>query len=229
MYFRDRQDAGRRLAKALRTFHGRGDVLVLGLARGGVPVAFEVAEALEVPLEVFAVRKLGVPGQEELAMGAIASGGLRVLNEDVVGALALEPHEIERASEREAAELERRERTYRGDRPQHSLAGKTILLVDDGLATGSSMRVAVQAVRSHDPAQIIVVVPVGPPGTCERMRSEADAVVCLEEPGGFFAVGQFYDDFRQTTDDEIIALLDRSRRGANTDRRPEGEDHARIE
>jgi putative phosphoribosyl transferase len=224
MYFRDRQDAGRRLARALRTFHGKGDVLVLGLARGGVPVAYEVAQALEVPLDVFAVRKLGVPGQEELAMGAIASGGLRVLNEDVVGALALEPHEIERAAERETTELERRERTYRRDRPQRSLAGKTILLVDDGLATGSSMEVAVQAVRSHDPAEIVVAIPVGPPGTCERMRNVADAVICLEEPGGFFAVGQFYDDFRQTSDDEIIALLEE----ADAGRRPEGEEHAWI-
>ena len=224
MFFRDRQDAGTRLAAALEMYRGRDDVIVLGLARGGLPVAFEVARVLGLPLDVFAVRKLGAPGQEELAMGAIATGGLRVLNEDVIRALALEPPEIERAVKRESAELERRERTYRQGRPQHSLAGKTVLLVDDGLATGSSMEVAVMAVRSHDPERIVVAVPVGPPGTCERLRAVADAIVCLEQPAGFFAVGQFYDDFRQTGDQEIIDLLD----AAGDERRFGGGAHAEL-
>lgn len=213
MLFRDRREAGRRLATALEAYRGQEDVVVLGLARGGLPVAFEVAQALDLPLDVFAVRKLGAPGQEELAMGAIATGGLRVLNEDVVQALGLELPAIERAVERETIELERRERIYRGDRAPLSLAGKTVVLVDDGLATGASMEVAVDAARTHDPAAVVVAVPTGPPSTCARLRGIADAVVCLDTPRGFFAVGQWYEDFRQTTDEEIIALLHEAHTG----------------
>jgi putative phosphoribosyl transferase len=207
MRFRNRRDAGRRLADALQDHRGRDDVIVLGLARGGVPVAVEVARALELPVDAFAVRKLGAPGQPELAMGAIASGGLRVLNEDVIGALGLEPPEIERAVANETIELERRERAYRGDRDPLSPREKTVLLIDDGLATGSTMEVAVKAVRAQGAASVVVAVPTGPPDTCERLRSVADAVVCLDAPPGFFAVGQWYEDFTQTSDAEVIALL----------------------
>jgi putative phosphoribosyl transferase len=208
MWFRDRRDAGRRLADALESYRGRDDVVVVGLARGGVPVAVEVARSLDLPVDVFAVRKLGAPGQEELAMGAIATGGLRVLNEDVVRALGLERPEIERAVARETVELERRERAYRRDRAPLPLSGNTVIVVDDGIATGSSMEVAVKALRAHGAASVVVAVPTGPRASCERMRSVADDVVCLDTPAGFFAVGQWYDDFRQTSDPEVIALLD---------------------
>ena len=204
MAFRDRRDAGRQLGEALAP---RRDALVLGLPRGGIPVAYEVARALRAPLDVFLVRKLGVPGHEELAMGAIASGGIQVLNDDVVSQLGLGPPTIARVRAAEEVELSRREREYRGARPPVSLTGRTVILVDDGLATGSTMRAAAVAVRQKKPAKIVVAVPVGAPTTCSELRKEADEVVCLYSPSAFQAVGQFYEDFAQTTDGEVNALL----------------------
>ena len=205
--FQDRRDAGRQLAKALRQYAGQSDLLVLALPRGGVPVAYEVAQALHAPLDVVVVRKLGLPGQEELAMGAIASGGVRVVNDDVVHSLDLQPETIEGAAEREGPELRRREQTYRGDRPPLAVAGRTVILVDDGLATGSTMRAAVAAVRQLEPRRIVVAVPVGPCDVCETMREEADDVVCLRTPEQFMAVGRWYTNFGQTTDEEVRDLL----------------------
>jgi predicted phosphoribosyltransferase len=205
MLFRDRHDAGRRLAERLRPIPG--DVLVLGLPRGGIPVAYEVARALQAPLDVFVVRKLGVPGQEELAMGAIATGNVRVVNHDVVDALRIPPRILDQVAESEARELERRERSYRDARPAPSVAGKTVILVDDGLATGSTMRAAVAALRQLGPARIVVAVPVAAVSTCQELGAEVDEVVCLATPEPFLAVGRFYEDFSQTTDDEVRALL----------------------
>jgi putative phosphoribosyl transferase len=215
MLFRDRFDAGHRLASLLREYAHRPDVLVLGLPRGGVPVAYAVAQELGVALDVFLVRKLGVPGQEELAMGAVASGGLRFINSEVVSELAISPDQIERVAESEQRELERRDRLYRGERPQPPISGKTVILIDDGLATGSSMRAAVRALRQHSPAQIIVAVPVAAASTCNLLRNEADTVVCLETPQPFYAVGQWYRDFSQTTDDEVRDLLQRPSQAGN--------------
>jgi putative phosphoribosyl transferase len=226
MRFRNRRDAGRRLADALESYRGRSDIVVLGLARGGVPVAVELARALDLPVDVFAVRKLGAPGQEELAMGAIASGGLRVLNEDVVRALGLELPDIERAIQRETVELERREHAYRRGREPLALTGKKVLLVDDGVATGASMEVAVQAVRSRGAASVVVAVPTGPVATCDRLRSVADAVVCLDTPAGFFAVGQWYEDFRQTSDAEVIASLEQAEPWSHRPSPESGGEHA---
>lgn len=206
--FGDRVEAGQRLAKALLDYAGRDDVLILALPRGGVPVGYEVARRLGAPLDVAVVRKLGTPGQEELAMGAIAMGGARVLNTDVVRSLRIADDVIERVAEREQRELERREREYRGERPKPNVAGRCIILVDDGLATGATMRAAVAALRQLDPRQIVVAVPVAPPDTVARLRSEADKVVCLETPEPFFGVGQWYADFSQTTDEEVRRLLD---------------------
>jgi putative phosphoribosyl transferase len=208
--FRDRHEAGRRLARDLAEYAGRDDVVVLGLPRGGVPVAFEIAGALGAPLDVFVVRKLGVPMQEELAFGAIASSGARVLNQDVVRALRISPDDIERISRAEAAEVARRERQYRGDRPFPDLEGRTVILVDDGLATGSSMRVAVMALRQAQPKAIVVAVPVAAPETCEAFRDITDDVICALTPEPFFAVGLWYDDFEQTSDDEVRDLLARA-------------------
>jgi putative phosphoribosyl transferase len=206
--FEDRVDAGRLLAAALAPrFGGRGGVLVLALPRGGVPVGYEVARALGAPLDVFLVRKLGAPGHEELAMGAIASGGVRVLNRAVIEALGVPQGAIEEAAEREARELERRERAYRGDRPHPDVRGRTVLLVDDGLATGSTMMAAAAALRRMDPAAVVVAVPVGAAETCEALRGRADEVVCLRTPEPFRAVGLWYRDFDQTTDDEVRGLL----------------------
>lgn len=205
MLFRDRQDGGRRLAERLGPIPG--DVLVLGLPRGGIPVAYEVARSLQAPLDVFVVRKLGVPGQEELAMGAIATGNVRVVNRDVVDALRIPPRVLDEVAESEARELERRERSYRDGRPAPSVAGKTVILVDDGLATGSTMRAAVAALRQLGPARIVVAVPVAAASTCQDLRAEVDDVVCLATPEPFLAVGRFYEDFSQTTDDEVRALL----------------------
>jgi predicted phosphoribosyltransferase len=205
--FRDRGAAGRGLAGRLRKYAGRDDVIVLALPRGGVPVALPVAEALGAPLDVFLVRKLGVPGREELAMGAIASGGVRVLNRDVVAALRIANRVIDAVAEREARELERRERLYRHGRPAVDVAGRTVILVDDGLATGSTMRAAATALRLRRPARIVIAVPAAPPETCDELRREADEVVCAITPDPFFAVGEWYDDFRQTTDDEVRELL----------------------
>ena len=209
--FADRGDAGRRLAAALSEFKGRTDVLVLALPRGGVPVAFEVARALDVPLDVFIVRKLGVPGHEEFAMGAIASGGVRLVDDSVVRDLRISDREIQRVADAEQRELERRERQYRGDRPLADVAGRTVILVDDGLATGASMRVAVAALRQEHPGRIVVAVPIAPPETCQALRREADVVVCAVTPEPFFAVGLWYDDFSQTMDEEVVELLERGR------------------
>jgi predicted phosphoribosyltransferase len=208
-YFTDRHAAGRELAEHLAAYRGRPDVLVLALPRGGVPVAHEVARALGVPMDVFVVRKLGVPGQEEYAMGAIASGGVRVLNDDAVRALAIPESVIDAVARREAKELERREREYRGEREAPDVRGRTVILVDDGLATGATMLAAVKALRLQDPAKIIVAVPAGSRQTCRQLRSEADEVVCAIEPEPFTAVGVWYADFSQTSDDEVRRLLAR--------------------
>jgi putative phosphoribosyl transferase len=207
MTFRDRHDAGRRLAQLLTHLAGRTDVVILGLPRGGVPVAYEVAAALQAPLDIFVVRKLGVPGQEELALGALASGGIRVLNQDVVTAVGISAEAIDAITRREHVELERRERLYRGERPAMEVKGKTVVLIDDGLATGSTMRAAAKALRAGDPAKIVVAVPVAARATCEALRSEVDEVVCAEIPARFIAVGEWYEEFAQTTDDDVRELL----------------------
>jgi putative phosphoribosyl transferase len=206
--FENRLQAGQELAEALEEYAGRGDVVVLGLPRGGVPVAMEVARKLRAPLDVFLVRKLGVPGHEELAMGAIASGGVLVRNEDIIASLNISEADIERVAQDETEELKRRERAYRGDRAPVQLAGKTVILVDDGLATGASMRAAVEAVRHHDPAQVVVAVPTAPPDTKEALKTDADDVVCVETPRPFGGVGRWYRDFAQTNDEEVRELLE---------------------
>jgi predicted phosphoribosyltransferase len=210
--FRDRVDAGRALAAQLVEAYRGEEALVLGLPRGGVPVAFEVACALDAPLDVFLVRKLGAPGHEELAMGAIASGGVRVLNEDVVEALGVPPAVVDAIAARELAELRRRERMYRGERPYPSVAGRTVFLVDDGLATGATMRAAVAGVRLLEPAALVVAVPVAPPDTIAELRGQVDDVVALLAPERLMSVGQWYADFSQTTDDEVRELLGRAAR-----------------
>jgi putative phosphoribosyl transferase len=207
MRFRDRQDAGRALAERLAAYAGLDDVIVLGLPRGGVPVAAEVARALGAPLDVLAVRKLGVPGHEELAMGAIAAGGVRVLDDATRLLYDVPPGAVDRVAEDEGFELARRERIYRDGRPVPRLAGRTVILVDDGLATGSTMRAAVRAVRLERPARVIVAVPVAPSDACALLRQEADECVCATIQDPFFAVGVWYDHFPQTTDDEVRALL----------------------
>jgi predicted phosphoribosyltransferase len=222
----DRRDAGRALARRLvERYAGRADVLVLALPRGGVPVGYEVARALKAPLDVFLVRKLGVPGQEELAMGAIASGGARVLNRDVLDALRIPPETVAEVAAVEARELARRARAFRGHRPEPDVAGKTVIVVDDGLATGSSARAAVAALRALRPARLVVAVPVGSAGTCATLAAEADEVVCAATPRHFRAVGAAYEDFAQTTDDEVRELLARSRqeRGEPDDPGPEAQ------
>jgi putative phosphoribosyl transferase len=211
--FRDRRDAGRRLAEypGLKKYAGRDDALVLALPRGGVPVGYEIAKALKLPLDVFVVRKLGVPGHEELAMGAIASGGTRLIDEGLVSRLELDEETIARVAAEEQRQLEERERRYRDGRGPPDVTGKTVLLVDDGLATGSSMRAAMQALRAKDPAAVIVAVPTGPRETCERLREEADDMICTIIPDLFFAVGTWYEHFDQTGDEEVIELLGRAR------------------
>jgi predicted phosphoribosyltransferase len=210
MYFRDRSEAGRKLAVRLSAYANRPDVMVLALPRGGVPVGLEVAQALHAPLDVFLVRKLGVPGQEELAMGAIASGGVRVLNGALVRALGVPKETIAAVVDRELRELERRERAYRDERPAPDVRGRTIILVDDGLATGSTMRAAVAALRKQGPARIVVAVPVGAVETCAGLQAKADEVVCVYTPDPFYAVGAWYRDFSQTTDEEVRDLLNRA-------------------
>jgi putative phosphoribosyl transferase len=205
--FRNRTEAGRLLAEKLAKYAGRDDVIVLGLPRGGVPVAFEVARRLGAPLDVFIVRKLGVPGFEELAAGAIASGGVRVLNEDVVRAISHADEAIEAVTARETAELERREQIYREGRPPPELRDRIVILVDDGLATGATMRAAVKALRQRGAARIVVAVPVGPPDTCRELQEEADETICLSTPPFFQAVGQYYEDFSQTSDEDVRELL----------------------
>lgn len=211
MIFRDRAEAGRRLAEKLRSYAKRPDVLVLALPRGGVPVAYEVARALAAPLDVFLVRKLGFPGQEELAMGAIASGGARVLNTSLLRRLHVPPEAVEAVAAKELRELERREAAYRGSHAPPVVRGKTVILVDDGLATGASMHAAAAALRRQDPARIVVAVPVGAPSTCEDFGPIVDEVICAETPEPFTAVGQWYDDFSQTSDEEVRDLLERAR------------------
>jgi len=205
--FGDRTEAGRSLAELLGEYAGRPDVLVLALPRGGVPVAFEVARALKAPLDVFLVRKLGVPGREELAMGAIATGGVRLLNAEVVHGLRIPTHVINEVAAIERAELERRERAYRDDRPAPDVEGRIVILVDDGLATGASMRAAVAALRQRKPARIVVAVPIASAATCEEFRDEVDQVVCAQTPEPFHAVGLWYENFSQTTDDEVRELV----------------------
>jgi len=209
MLFKDRTEAGQHLAKELSAYANRSDVIVLGLPRGGVPVAFEVAIALNVPLDIFIVRKLGVPGQEELAMGAIASGGVRVINEELVRSLDISNSSIERVTNTEQLELERRERLYRGDISALTLRDHTVILVDDGLATGYTMRAAVTAVRQQHPAAIVVAVPVAAPETCDEFKTVAEVVVCAVTPKPFYAVGLWYKNFSQTTDEEVRTLLDK--------------------
>ena len=208
--FRDRRDAGRQLAQRLDRFIGEPDVLVLGLPRGGVPVAYEVAAHLGAPLDVLVVRKLGVPGHGELAMGAIASGGIEVVDQRVIDMLAIPREAFEAVAERERGELDRRERIFRAGRPPLDIAGRTVILVDDGLATGASMRAAIRALRLREPARIVAAVPVAAPETCAAISEEADEAVCAATPRDFHAVGFWYDDFSQTTDAEVRALLEAS-------------------
>ena len=212
MPFRDRSEAGRVLASKLEKYANRPDVLVLGLPRGGVPVAFEVAAALNAPLDVFLVRKLGVPDQPELAMGAIASGGASVVNHEVVRALGITEDELRAVASRELQELERRERAYRDDRPLPDVLGKTVILIDDGLATGSSMMAAVAALRQEHPERTVVAVPVAARATCDQLAAQVDEVVCAMTPEPFLAVGLWYEEFTQTTDDEVRDLLRRATR-----------------
>ena len=208
--FRDRAEAGRVLAAKLGEYANRGDVVVLALPRGGVPVGFEVAKALNAPLDVFVVRKLGLPGQEELAMGAIASGGARVLNRELIRAVGIPAEVVEQVTQEEQRELERREREYRDGRPPVNVHGRTVILVDDGLATGSSMRVAVLALKQKEPAQIVVAAPVAPRESCAELEAVADRVVCAVTPEPFWGVGQWYADFSQTRDEEVRDLLRRA-------------------
>lgn len=213
--FRDRNEAGDLLGREVaRKIGSRDDVIVLALPRGGVPVGDRVAKALGAPLDVFIVRKLGVPGHEELAMGAIATGGVRVLNDDVLRYVPVPPHVIDQVAEREGRELERREREYRGSRPPLDVRGRTVVIVDDGLATGSTMRAAIRALRSMEPRAIVVAVPVAAQSTCEDLRKEVDEMVCLRTPEPFQAVGLWYEDFSQTTDEEVHELVGNGRTAA---------------
>lgn len=205
--FADRRQAGAELASRLQKYAGRDDVVVLALPRGGVPVGFEIAEALGAPLDIFVVRKLGMPGHPEYAIGAIASGGVRVLSEDAINWYGIPADAIDAVARQELAELERREREYRQGRPLPDLHNRTVILVDDGLATGSTMRAAVEAVRAHKPARVVVAVPVGAPDACAEFAEIADETVCARTPEPFSAVGLWYRDFSQTTDEEVRALL----------------------
>jgi putative phosphoribosyl transferase len=213
--FEDRADAGRVLAGMLAAYAGLPGTIVLGLPRGGVPVAYEVARALELPLDVFLVRKLGVPGHEELAMGAIATGGVRVLNDDVVGPLGIDAATLDRVAAREQQELERREVAYRDGRPRPNVTGRTVILVDDGLATGSTMLVAIRALHLQRPARIVVAVPTSAPSVCSGIGREVDEIICAITPEPFHAVGLWYDDFSETTDDDVRMLLHQASRKAN--------------
>jgi putative phosphoribosyl transferase len=208
--FPDRRVAGVALARDLMGYADRPDVIVFAVPRGGVPVAYEVARALRAPLDVFVVRKLGLPGHAELAMGAVASGGVVVLNRDMIRTLGIPDSEVARVRKAEQLELKRRERRYRDDRPPLPVAGKTVILVDDGLATGSSLLAAIEALRQDQPARLVVAVPIGAPDTCRALRDHADEVVCAVTPDPFYSVGTWYEDFGQTTDDEVRALLRRA-------------------
>ena len=208
--YRDRREAGRELATRLTAYAHRQNVLVLALPRGGVPVGYEVANALSAPLDVFVVRKLGVPGHEELAMGAIATGGICVVNEEVVQMLHIPREVIDAVAAKEQRELERREHLYRDDLPPPDVNGCIVILVDDGLATGSTMLAAVEALRQQHPARLVVAVPVAAPSTCEEFRAEVDEIVCAQTPEPFFGVGYWYEDFSQTSDEEVHDLLSRA-------------------
>jgi len=210
MIYQDRREAGKLLARSLERFAGRADIVVLALPRGGVPVGLEVAEALGAPLDVFIVRKLGVPGHEEYGMGAVASGGVIVLNEEATRSLGIPASMIEAVAAREQKEIVRRDRLYRGTRPPLDVRDKTIIIVDDGLATGSTMRAAVEALRNRSPKRIVVAVPVGAASTCRQLREVADEVICPSTPEPFEAVGLWYANFEQTSDAEVRDLLDRS-------------------
>jgi putative phosphoribosyl transferase len=210
LLFRDRTHAGQLLSRRLAGYANRADVIVLALPRGGVPLGYEIAKALRAPLDVFLVRKLGAPGQEELAMGAIAAGGVRVLNEEVVRALGISPRVIDSVAARESRELVRRDQLYRGHKHAPHISGRTVILVDDGLATGSTMRAAIQALRQKKPRRIVVAVPVAAAPTCEEIAGLVDEMVCYSTPEPFYSVGFWYDDFSQTTDDQIRDLLDRA-------------------
>jgi len=210
VYFRDRIEAGQVLARHLESYKTRSDVLVLGLPRGGVPVAYEVARELNAPLDVFIVRKLGVPGHEELGMGAIATGGIRIVHEGIIRELRISPQTVDLVTANERNELERRERLYRGDRPAPFVKDCIVIVVDDGLATGSTMKAAVAALRQQQPARIIVAVPTAPAETCAELRTTADDIVCPLTPEPFYAVGGSYADFRQTTDEEVRELIRRA-------------------
>jgi putative phosphoribosyl transferase len=205
--FRNRTEAGKLLASKLTQYANHPDVLVLGLPRGGVPIAFEVAKALNAPLDIWLVRKLGVPGQKELAMGAIAAGGIQVLNEDLLDWLRIPGQTITRVAEQEFQELQRRDRLYRGDHPLPNIRDRIVILIDDGLATGSTMRAVIVALKHQQPQRIIIAVPVAPLDTCDRLRSEVDAMVCLMTPKHFAGIGQWYEDFTQTTDEQVCELL----------------------
>lgn len=209
--FKDREDAGKKLAARLKKYADREDVVVLALPRGGVPVAYEVARHLRVPLDIFLVRKLGLPGQEELAMGAIASGGIRVLNEDVVHRLNVPDEILDSVAKKELAELQRREKAYRGDTPMVDVRNKSAILIDDGLATGASMKAAVSGLLAHDPDRVVVAVPVAAPEICARFQKMVDEIVCLETPEMFFGVGAWYENFSQTSDEEVRQLLKQAR------------------
>lgn len=210
--FKDRRDAGSKLAKKLTAYAGRPDGLILALPRGGVPVAYEVALALNLPLDIFIVRKLGVPGREELAFGAIASGGIRVLNSDVVRMLSIPDEVITFVAKRELQELQHRETLYRGNRSSPEIRDRTVILIDDGLATGASMRAAVAGLRSQHPARIVIAVPAAAPESCESFKAEVDEVVCAITPELFYGVGRWYEDFSQVTDEEVRVLIEQANR-----------------
>jgi len=208
--FKDRLDAGRKLAKKLSKYANRSDILILGLPRGGVPVAFEVAKELNVKMDVFVVRKLGVPENEELAMGAIASDNIIVLNEDVVRSFQISKQSIDAVAARELRELERREYIFRGKRPKLSISDSTVILIDDGLATGATMNAATAAVKTKNPTKIVIAVPTGAPDTCRSFEGKVDEVICVATPEPFYAVGAWYEDFSQTTDEEVCELLEKA-------------------
>lgn len=207
MIFTNRMEAGRSLAWRLEKFADRHDVLVLGIPRGGVPVAYEIAKALRVPLDVLVLRKLGVPGHEELAFGAIALGGTRVLDRHILREVGISPSAVETVTAREREELLRREEKFRGNLPPLVLAGKTVILVDDGIATGASLLAGIRAVRAMDAASIVVAVPVAPPDTCDRLADEVNEIICVATPESFAAVGQFYDDFSEVKEQDVVKLL----------------------
>jgi predicted phosphoribosyltransferase len=208
--YRDRRDAGRKLAQKLIDYRGRKDVIVLALPRGGVPVAYEVALALNAPMDIFIVRKLGLPGHEEVAIGAIASSGVRVLNKDIVRRFNIPEALIDAVARRELQELERRARAYRGNRPPPGVEDRTVILIDDGLATGASMRAAVAGLRARSPAQIVIAVPIAAHETCEALKPEVDKIVCATTPDPFHGVSRWYENFSQTTDEEVKRLLEAS-------------------